>query len=357
MPLIRIFTGRLGRAVLTLLASVTAAPVLATHVVIQTPLGEVGVELFDAATPATVANFLAYLNNGAYTNSFIHRSVPGFIVQGGGFTFSDGATVVIPTLPPVINEPGISNVRGTIAMAKVGGNPNSATSQWFINLGDNAANLDNQNGGFTVFGQVVGQGMEVVNAIAALPVWNAGGAPFNELPLIGFSGSGNITAQHLVFADTTLASHFSINAGLNDSWFNPETAGQGFFITVFPDIQQLFLAWFTYETGRPDDSVTANLGEPGHRWLTAFGSFAGNGANLDIEVTQGGIFDAAEPATTQSLDGTIVLEFSDCENGTVTYDIPSVNRQGVIPIQRIALDNVPRCEELAAQASAAQASQ
>lgn len=357
MPFSRIFTDRIGRSVISVLAVLACAPALATNVVLQTPLGDVQVELFDAATPATVANFLAYLNNGAYTNSFLHRSVPGFIVQGGGFTFSDGTTVAIPTLPPVINEPGISNVRGTIAMAKVGGNPDSATSQWFINLGDNAANLDNQNGGFTVFGQVVGQGMEVVDAIAALPVWNAGGAPFNELPLIGFSGSGSITAEHLVFADTTLASHFSINAGLNDSWFNPQTAGQGFFITVFPDIQQLFLAWFTYETERPDDSVSANLGEPGHRWLTAFGSFAGNGASLDIEVTQGGIFDAVEPATAQSLDGTIVLQFSDCENGTVTYDIPSINRQGVIPIQRIALDNVPRCEELAAQAAEGPAGQ
>ncbi len=141
----------------------------------------------------------------------------------------------------------------------------------------------------------------------------------------------------------------AINAGLNDSWFNPATAGQGFFITVFPDISSMFLAWFTYDTERPSGDVTANLGEPGHRWLTAFGSYSGGTAMLDIELTEGGVFDSATPEVTQSADGTIMVEFSDCENGMVTYDITSANVQGVVPIQRIALDNVPACEDLAAQ--------
>jgi plastocyanin len=142
---------------------------------------------------------------------------------------------------------------------------------------------------------------------------------------------------------------FNINAGLNDSWFNPATAGQGFFITVFPDITSVFLAWFTYDTVRPPAEVTANLGEPGHRWLTAFGNYSGDTATLDVELTEGGVFDSAVPAVTQSADGSITVEFSDCENGMITYDITSANVQGVIPIQRIALDNVGACEELAAQ--------
>lgn len=139
---------------------------------------------------------------------------------------------------------------------------------------------------------------------------------------------------------------FAINPGLNDAWFNPATQGQGFFITVFDDIGMIFLAWFTYDSERPPPGVDANLGEPGHRWLTAFGPYAGDSAVLDIEVTSGGVFDAAEPAPIQETDGEMVLEFSDCENGMVSYEIASLGLQGDIPIERIALDNVASCEAM-----------
>lgn len=142
---------------------------------------------------------------------------------------------------------------------------------------------------------------------------------------------------------------FEINAGLNDSWFNPATLGQGFFITVFPDISSIFLAWFTYDTVRPDSSVTANLGEPGHRWLTAFGEYSGGSAMLDIELTQGGVFDSATPAVQQTNDGTVIVDFFGCNEGMITYNIPSAGVQGMIPIERIATDNVAGCEDLAAQ--------
>lgn len=109
--------------------------------------------LFSSRAPATRANFLSYVNSGAYTNMFMHRSVPGFVLQGGGFYYDDPSTSLLPisTSPPVVNEFGISNTQRTIAMAKLGGNPDSATSQFFINLGANSDNLDTQNGGFTVF--------------------------------------------------------------------------------------------------------------------------------------------------------------------------------------------------------------
>jgi cyclophilin family peptidyl-prolyl cis-trans isomerase len=145
------------------------------NVRMQTDLGAIDIELFDTVAPQTVANFMNYVNDGDYEGTFFHRSIPGFIVQGGGFIantpsgsiLTDGASL-IPTDPPVINEFNLSNVRGTIAMAKVDGDPDSATSQWFFNLDDNSANLDNQNGGFTVFAQVLNEGMNVVDSIAVL---------------------------------------------------------------------------------------------------------------------------------------------------------------------------------------------
>ncbi|MFA7279021.1 MAG: peptidylprolyl isomerase [Sterolibacterium sp.] len=159
---------------------------LATTVRLQTTLGIIDIQLYDEAAPLTVANFLKYVDSGAYTNSFIHRSVPGFVLQGGGYTWNSttNSVNVITVNPPVANEYSAtrSNLRGTIAMAKTPGDPNSATNQWFINLGNNSANLDNQNGGFTVFGQVTDASMTVVDAIAALPIANAG-SPFTELPL------------------------------------------------------------------------------------------------------------------------------------------------------------------------------
>ncbi len=150
--------------------------------------GVINVVLFDQTAkgaPLTVANFQKYVDNNSYTNSFIHRSIPNFISQGGGYTYNNSALGTVATFPPVVNEFSAerSNLRGTIAMAKLGNDPNSATSQWFFNLGDNSANLDNQNGGFTVFGQArSASDLATIDAIAAIPTYNAGGA-FTNLPL------------------------------------------------------------------------------------------------------------------------------------------------------------------------------
>ena len=139
---------------------------------------------------------------------------------------------------------------------------------------------------------------------------------------------------------------FTINAGLNDAWYYPGTDGQGFFITVFPDLELLSLAWFTYDTERPAEGVEANLGDAGHRWLTALGPFSGNQAQLEITITSGGIFDSAKPVPVNAPGGTILLQFDDCNSATVNYDIPSINRIGLVPIERVAGDNVALCEAL-----------
>jgi len=174
------------------------------------PVREVYIELFDSAAPATVANFLNYVQDSGgirrYDNTFMHRSMPGFIVQGGGYTYDPGLGAFGPATalhiaedPPVVNEfdPSRSNLRGTLAMAKLAGDPNSATAEWFINLADNSANLDNQNGGFTVFGRVLGDGMNVFDDIAGLPVENLGGA-FSDLPLAGHVVGDPVTTANLV---------------------------------------------------------------------------------------------------------------------------------------------------------------
>jgi hypothetical protein len=139
---------------------------------------------------------------------------------------------------------------------------------------------------------------------------------------------------------------FSINAGLNDAWYYPVTDGQGFFITVYPSLERISLGWFTYDTELPAAGAEANLGDPGHRWLTAAGPYSGNQAQLDISITSGGIFDSAEPLPVSVPGGTILLQFSDCNSGSVSYDIPSINRTGLIPIERVATDNVALCEAL-----------
>jgi cyclophilin family peptidyl-prolyl cis-trans isomerase len=172
---------------LTLLATVLFSGMESraeTIVQFNTSLGlSFQVELFDSAAPLTVANFLNYVNDGDFANSIIHRRAANFVLQGGGFTLNNNDEVVqIPTNAPVVNEFNQSNRSGTIAMAKLGGDPDSATNQWFFNLADNGANLDNQNGGFTVFGQVLGNGMDIVDAIAALPSANISSTPLRRNP-------------------------------------------------------------------------------------------------------------------------------------------------------------------------------
>ena len=151
-----------------------------------TGYGKINVEILSEAAPNTVANFLTYVNSGAYANTLFHRSVSGFVLQAGGYFIDNNLVTPVETNDPVANEFNLSNVRGTLAMAKVSGDPDSATSQWFFNLADNSANLDSQNGGFTVFARVIGTGMTVADAIAALPIYDVSGilgSDFTQTPL------------------------------------------------------------------------------------------------------------------------------------------------------------------------------
>ena len=162
------------------------------------------IELLDDEAPLTVQNFISYLTNSDpksnYKDTFFHRSVAGFVVQGGGFNANTPGTH-IPTPFDVHNEfDGVkrSNLLGTLAVAKSIG-PNTGNSEWFFNLADNSSNLDNQNGSFTVFARVV-QGMDVVNAIAALSTFNFSGNTANGVVPIGSLSSvlTNLPLQNYV---------------------------------------------------------------------------------------------------------------------------------------------------------------
>ncbi|MBK6958665.1 MAG: peptidylprolyl isomerase [Nitrosomonas sp.] len=175
----------------------------------NTNMGQFCIELFETQTPITSANFLNYIDSEAYKNGIFHRSVPGFVIQGGGFKIVDGidekTLEPVNTFPPITNEFKISNTRGTVAMAKLSGNPNSATSQWFVNLADNSGpgDLDTQNGGFTVFGRVIFDGMNVIDAIEKLPIANLGGN-LKEAPLKDFDGS------HVSFSNFVQIDHAAV---------------------------------------------------------------------------------------------------------------------------------------------------
>jgi hypothetical protein len=137
---------------------------------------------------------------------------------------------------------------------------------------------------------------------------------------------------------------FGITFAMSGSWYFPDTTGQGFLIDVFDTANLMFLAWFTYDLERPASGVTAMIGDPGHRWVTAVGPFQGNTANLDITWNSGMIFDSETPAVVRDSDGTMTVEFFDCYSGRVTYNLGASGRTGEVPIERIVGDAVPFCK-------------
>ena len=166
--------------------SVSTAPVAGQpanpRVLIETSLGNITVEVFPAQAPQSAANFLNYVKTGFYDGLVFHRVIPGFMIQAGGMTPD---MVEKAKNAPIQNEAdnGLKNLRGTLAMARTG-EPHSASSQFFINVADNA--FLNHRGksfegwGYAVFGQVV-EGLNVVDAIVAVPRGNRG--PHGDVPL------------------------------------------------------------------------------------------------------------------------------------------------------------------------------
>jgi peptidyl-prolyl cis-trans isomerase A (cyclophilin A) len=140
-------------------------------VILLTNKGNIKIKLYPKKAPITVKNFLSYVDSGFYNDTIFHRVIPGFVIQGGGFSKEMDKK---KTLPPIKNEAdnGLKNLRGTLSMARTN-IVNSATSQFFINLKDNDS-LDHgtRNFGYAVFAEVI-EGMEVVDKIASTETTNS----------------------------------------------------------------------------------------------------------------------------------------------------------------------------------------
>jgi peptidyl-prolyl cis-trans isomerase A (cyclophilin A) len=203
----------------------------ATIVEFQTSQGNFKVNLHDETTPKTVENFLKYVTEGRYDNTIVHRTVDDFVIQGGGAKFEGTLPPTwIDADPAITNEPIYSNVTATISMAK-GSNINSATSQWFINTKDNSSSLDPYNrGGFTAFGEVIDDGMDVVNAIAEIERCNTGFQGFTELPMPDYTCSNTsavpgvenfVTIYSVVIFDSTVSTDGSLASVKNTLYAEP----------------------------------------------------------------------------------------------------------------------------------------
>ncbi len=215
---------------LALLLAISVSAQANTIVRISTTFGDFSLELFDTVTPVTVQNFLSYVNSGAYNGSFFHRLEKDFVLQGGGYRFVPfEGPVAIPTGSPIVNEFQESNVRGTVAMAKLDTNPDSATSQWFVNIGDNSGNLDTQNEGFTVFGRVLGDGMIVLDTINELNTYDPvpqATTSFAKLPLYNVQDFvSNITAANFITMNAEVVQRYSSALSVYES-------GTGLLITT-----------------------------------------------------------------------------------------------------------------------------
>lgn len=178
------------------------------------------IELLDDDAPNTVDNFLQYMDDGAYENNIVHRSPPSFVIQGGGFRV-DGQTVTRITTRPAIDDEFIeenSNLRGTLSMAHAG--PNTGTSQWFVNVGNNT-NLDNVP--HTVFGRVIGNGMTVVDQINSLDTYpinlTVGQSALSQTPLVNApyqTLTGTVSTQDNSFLLTGSGTQFTTELQVGD---------------------------------------------------------------------------------------------------------------------------------------------
>ncbi len=307
-------------AVVLLMALLPALTPAQTSVRVQTDLGALDLTLFDSLPSdpnETVANFMDYVNAGAYDGMLFHRSVEDangtpFVLQTGGWyddpsqgTFLTGGIQKIQTInPPLQNQFGRSNVRATLAMAKLNGDPDSATNEWFINLADNSANLDASNGGFTVFGEVT-NGMDVVDDIFSLGLLancaSVYSAPlcglFANMPVVDYQQQINLDTMVNVITigvdadgDGAVDAHESVGAGAANVASSPEADDPAAEIEVATPSAANPLHSFqvlgrTFILSRPPIRECVLNGVDLANGLVAFDVSVAAGTGIDVDVT------------------------------------------------------------------------
>src|SRR5689334_827235 len=293
----------------------------------ETNLGNIDVQLLPNDAPKTVANFLTYDNAKAYASSFIHRSVPGFVIQGGGYQWSDAnGPVAIPQNAPVVNEFKVSNTRGTLAMAKLGNDPNSATSQWFFNEVDNSSNLDNTNGGFTVFGKVANDAsLAVMDQIANEPVYDASGtfgADFSSLPLVNYDGV-NFGSQNLVLITAILVvPGIGSNGVIAPSDFGgASTAAVGSYLEIYgTSLAGTTRTWRTSDFSNGNAPTTLDKVSATINGTPAYVSFV-SPAQVNVEV----------PAGVPAGSASVILTYNGTPSGPVNFAIEAAGGSILAP--------------------------
>ncbi|MGK7879623.1 MAG: peptidylprolyl isomerase [Crocosphaera sp.] len=298
--------------------------------------GIINVLLFDQAesgAPLTVDNFINYAEDDDYVNSIIHRSVPGFVIQGGGFTINNLEVSDVPDDPAVQNEfsSDRSNLRGTIAMAKLGNNPNSATNQWFFNLEDNSSNLDNQNGGFTVFGEVLSQNdLAVIDEIATVPIFNGRilNSAFGNLPLQIDPNNPRLSndEEFIIFRDITVTN-------LDELTFSIVSNSNPSLVDVSIDNNKLIIDYLDEETGTAE-IIIRGTSLLGYKVEDAFIINVNNVNETPINITlnnntvdenepintEVGTFTTTDPDTGETFTYYLVTGDGDTDNSLFTID-------------------------------------
>lgn len=316
-------------ALVALLLSASIAVADQPRVWMDTDRGPILLELDPEAAPDHVENFLAYVNEGFYDGLIFHRSIEGFVVQGGGFDMD--FRLRQPTRAPVPGRPNndLPNAVGSIAMAQSGGDINSARSQFYINLDRN----DFLDAEYTVFGQVV-SGLGVVEAM------NADRVLRKE---VGINLFTDVPVRPPLIRRAVETRGFPIMPLHTGSWFDPATAGTGFNIEIANDASTedgplMVVYWYDFREGQQIWATGAERFEFGASELTLeLVSVEGPNATVDFR-------NPPERAAFETW-GSLTVRFSDCRNAVLSYNTVALG-SGEIQATRLTLPDQASCNIL-----------